>query len=68
MESIMQTITQFNATRWKVFPTKAEANAIATTLADDPDHRYEVREDPKGTGKCILSAYDRESGEFVGNV
>jgi hypothetical protein len=64
----MQTLAQFNATRWTVFPTKAEADEIAATLKDDPDHRYEVREDPKGTGKCIISAYDRESGDFVGNV
>lgn len=64
----MQTLQQFNAALWTVFTTKAVADKIAASLADDPDHRYVVREAPKGTGKCTLSAYDRESREFVGNV
>lgn len=64
----MQTIRRFDPLRWEVFSARAEAEEIMPLLASDPEHHHEIREDPKKTGKCIISAYDRRTGKLVGHV
>lgn len=52
---------------YKLFEPE-QAEAVAEDLREsDPDWTYEVKHDPKGTGKSFIEIYD-EDGEYVGRV
>lgn len=53
----------------RIFNTQAQAEAAATQLAQGEDEgwTYRVIPDPKGSGRCIIKAYD-EDGQFISNL
>lgn len=63
---MMMTMKLIDTTSKLFSPDKAEA-AAAELRAGDPDWKYVVRHDPKGTGYSFIEIFD-EDGAFVGKV
>lgn len=54
-------------TTGKLFTPEAAEKAAADLRAGDPDWKYVVKHDPKGTGYSFIEIYD-EDGNYVGKV